>query len=191
MRPRFKLFCALSLAGVLAVSACSDSTDSGSVVILHWWKQGGEADAIGALLDLYKRQNPGVGIVDASVDGSALARSAIRSKISEGSPPDTFQANGGWGLMEWVLYNLHNADKTKMEPIDDIAADWKYLVPPEVLDSVSYTDWDKGTHVYAVPLNIHRLNTLFYNKAIFEEFDIHPENWTNLDDLFADVRQTQ
>ena len=46
--------------------------DSGSIEILHWWKQGGEAEAIGALLDVYKQRNPDVKIVDSSVDGSAL-----------------------------------------------------------------------------------------------------------------------
>ena len=179
--------CACVLAGLAAVPACSDdSADNGSVEIIHWWNQGGEAQAISALLAEFRSRYPSIGVVDGSVEGGSVeARATIAARMNKSDPPDTFQANGGWNVMEWVLYNLHNADKTKMEPIDDIAADWMYLVPPEVLDSVSYTDWDKGTHVYAVPLNIHRLNTLFYNKAIFEEFDIHPEDWTNLDDLFA------
>ena len=37
-----------------------------------------------------------------------------------------------------------------------------------------------------MPLNIHRLNTLFYNKALFEEIGIHPEeDLTDLAGLFA------
>ena len=90
----------------------------GSIEILDWWKQGGEAEAIGALLDVYKQRNPGVKIVDSSVDGSALARAAIRSRISDGNPPDTFQANGGWDLMAWVLFNGHDAGQTQLQELD-------------------------------------------------------------------------
>ena len=145
----------------LAGQACSGGpNEKGSIEILHWWKQGGEAEAIGALLDVYKKQNPGVKIVDSSVDGSALARAAIRSRISDGNPPDTFQANGGWDLMAWVLYNGHDADQTQLQELD--ASDWKNVVPDPVLTSVSY----KGK-VYGVPLNIHRVNTFFYNKKVF------------------------
>ena len=181
MRPRFKLFCTLSLAGALAVSACSDSTDSGSVVILHWWKQGGEADAIGALLDLYKRQNPGVGIVDASVDGSALARSAIRSKISEGSPPDTFQANGGWDLMAWVLdeNGSPSAEQSWLEELDPVALDLVGTIPDPVLNTVSYNG-----KVYGVPLNIHRVNTFFYSKKVFRDVGLDVSKIDSLDTMF-------
>ncbi len=179
MRPRFNLFVALSLVGALAVPACSDSNDRGSVSILHWWKQGGEADAIGALLDLYKRQNPGVGIVDMSVDGSALARSAISSKISEGSPPDTFQANGGWDLMAWVLVDGPSAGSSRVEELDPVALDLVGKVPGPVLDTVSYNG-----KVYGVPLNIHRVNTFFYNKEVFARVGLDVTKMDTLDKLF-------
>ena len=53
-----------------------------------------------------RRQVPEVAIVDGSVDGGSVeARAAIANRMSRGIPPDTFQANGGWGLMAWVLYN--------------------------------------------------------------------------------------
>jgi glucose/mannose transport system substrate-binding protein len=149
-----------------------------SVNLFHWWKQGGEAEAIGALLDLYEQRNPDVKIVDSSVDGSALARAAIRSKISDGSPPDTFQANGGWDLMAWVLYNGHDADQTQLQELD--SSDWMDAVPESVLTSVSY----KGK-VYGVPLNIHRVNTFFYNKAVFDNAGVRIEDLTTLDDVFV------
>jgi glucose/mannose transport system substrate-binding protein len=193
MRTSFKVMqaacaCAIAIAGLAAVPACSDdSADKGSVEIIHWWNQGGEEQAISALLAEFRRQYPSIGIVDGSVEGGSFeARATIADRMNKADPPDTFQANGGWSLMEWVLYNEDDADKSKMAPIDDVAADWMDLVPPKVLDSVSYTDPDpiKGTHIYAVPLNIHRLNTLFYNKAIFEDLAINPQEWTQLSDLF-------
>ncbi|HXU01977.1 MAG TPA: ABC transporter substrate-binding protein [Polyangia bacterium] len=163
----------------LAAPACSDSNESSSIEILHWWKQGGEAEAIGALLDYFKQQYPGVAIVDSSVDGSSLARAAIRSKISDGIPPDTFQANGGWDLMGWVLYNNHDAGQSYMQELPASALEWTQYVPEPVLQSVSYNG-----KVYAVPLNIHRVNTFFYNKKVFEDVGIHADQLTTLDDLF-------
>jgi glucose/mannose transport system substrate-binding protein len=180
MRSSVNLF---RVAGVVLVAlaglACSGGADEkGSIEILHWWKQGGEAEAIGKLLDLYKQQNPGVKIVDSSVDGSALARAAIRSKISDGNPPDTFQANGGWDLMAWVLYNGHDADQTQLQALD--SSEWMTAIPEPVLTSVSYKD-----KVYAVPLNIHRVNTFFYNKDVFDRAGVRIEDLTTLDDVFG------
>jgi glucose/mannose transport system substrate-binding protein len=168
-------------ASVLLLPACSGgSTETSSVEIIHWWKQGGEAEAIGALLDHFRKQNPSVKIIDSSVDGSSLARAAVGNRMSAGTPPDTFQANGGWDLMAWVLYNGINADQTKMRELDPAMLDLTGNVPQPVLDSVSY----KGK-VYAVPLNIHRLNTFFYNKDVFARVGIDPGRLKSLDDMFA------
>ena len=177
--------CAILAAGLLP--ACSGgSTQTSSVEIVHWWKQGGEAQAIAALLAEFEKENPTVKIIDGSVEGGSVeARNVIRSRMSEGIPPDTFQANGGWDLMAWVLYNGVNAQQTKMQTIDDFAQDWIGHVPEGVRNSVSYAITPDEVHVYAVPLNIHRLNTLFYNKALFDQFGINPADLTSVDALFA------
>jgi len=155
----------VAMVAALALPACSDGpTQTGSVEILHWWKQGGEAEAIAALLADFTDQYPGVKIIDSSVDGSYLARAAIRNSMTSGKPPDTFQANGGWDLMAWVLYTGDDAKNSKMRPLDRDMLDWFDVVPKPVRDSVSYNG-----DVYAVPLNIHRLNTLFYNKQVFSD----------------------
>jgi len=186
MRPSFKFFfanwAALALAASLGVSACSGgSKETGSVEVVHWWTQGGEADAINALLGAFKKENPSVKVVDSSVDGSSFARAVIRGRMTSMAPPDTFQANGGWDLMAWVLYNgMMNDTETKMEELDPVALDLAGKVPPPVLDTVSY----KGK-LYAVPLNIHRLNTFFYNKKVFNDLGIDASQLKTLDDMFA------
>jgi len=177
---RFNIFRAVGVVLVaLGAVACDGSSDGGSIEILDWWKQGGEADAIGKLLGVYKQRNPEVKIVDSSVDGSALARAAIRSRITDGNPPDTFQANGGWDLMAWVLVNGHDEGQSSMQELDPAMLDWIDQVPESVLTSVSYKD-----KVYGVPLNIHRLNTFFYNKDVFDRVDVHIGDLTTLDKLF-------
>jgi glucose/mannose transport system substrate-binding protein len=186
MRSSFKLILVGGALAALAPPACSDGkAQTGSVEIVHWWNQGGEAEAISALLAEVSRQYPSIGVLDGSVEGGSYeARAVIASRMSEGNPPSTFQANGGWGLMDWVLYNGKDAKLTKMDPIDDVADDWRYVVPDRVLDSVSYGP-PGDEHVYGVPLNIHRLNTLFYNKALFAEIEIDPADLDTLEDLFT------
>ena len=179
MKGRLNIFWVGVVVVALGAVACDGSSDGGSVEILDWWKQGGEAEAIGKLLGVYKQRNPDVKIVDSSVDGSALARAAIRSRITDGNPPDTFQANGGWDLMAWVLVNGHDEGQSSMQELDPAMLDWMDKVPESVLTSVSYKD-----KVYGVPLNIHRLNTFFYNKEVFTNVGVNVGDLTTLDKLF-------
>jgi glucose/mannose transport system substrate-binding protein len=171
-RVSWALLAALAVGG--AAPACSDAPPNTTIEILHWWKKGGEADAISALLADFKRQYPNIDVNNNGLDGSKMARDAIISRMTRGLQPDTFQANGGWDLMAWVLYNNDPA-QNKMQAIDIWAQDWIQKVPKAVLESVSYAG-----HVYAVPLNIHRVNTLFYNKAIFDRFGIDADELSTL-----------
>ena len=172
MRSSFTFFrAACGALALLALPACSDGpTQTGTVEIIHWWTAGGEKEAISALLDVFTDQNPGVMVVDSSPigGGSNAERAAVRNRMSINLPPDTFQANGGWDLMAWVLYN-GDPRQNKMEAIDAWAQDWLPHVPEPVLESVRYADPDVGLHYYGVPLNIHRVNTIFYNKALFAQ----------------------
>jgi glucose/mannose transport system substrate-binding protein len=67
-----------------------------------------------------------------------------------------------------------------MEAVDALATaeGWNDVIPKPVLDTVSFDG-----HQYAVPLNIHRLNTLFFNKQLFADNAIVEP--TNLDELFS------
>ena len=121
-------------------------------------------EAISALLGLYTQQYPGRDDRRRQRRRQQAARAAIGNSMSRRTPPDTFQANGGWDLMAWVLYNGLDATQSKMQELDPATLDWMDQVPDPVLSSVSY----KGK-VYAVPLNIHRLNTFFYNKDDLQE----------------------
>jgi len=171
----------VALLGAGAAACSDDESPPASVQIMHWWNAGGEKQAIDALIGAFEKEHPSIDVVDASVGGgSTEQRQSLATLFSEGLLPDTFQANGGWGLLTWVLYDGMDTERSKMASIDDLAEEWSMHLPDPVLDSVSY-----GGHVYAVPLNVHRLNTLFYNKALFDQVGIHPEELTELSDLFA------
>jgi glucose/mannose transport system substrate-binding protein len=159
-----------------ADSGRSSTGDPADTEILSWWVQRGEADALRALLGVYDRFHPRHrSIMSATVDDKAHAQTELASRMLQGKPPDTFQVNGGNALFTWVK---RTTSGEQMQPIDFLFASegWGRVFPSDVLDLVSH----RG-RAYAVPLNLHRTNSLFYNRRIFARADLPPP--TTLDEL--------
>jgi len=180
MKSAFTVTMAALALGTAGCVSGGGTADDSTVEIIHWWTAGGEKEAIEALLGDFAQQHPNEPVTNTAVMGSTMARATIATRMLLSEPPDTFQANGGWDLLSWVLYNNIDDTSSKMETIDDTAADqhWADYIPSSVLDTVSY----KG-HIYAVPLDIHRLNTMFYNVSLFDQSGLPMPQ--KLDDLFA------
>ncbi len=143
--------------------------------IFSWWTNPGEADGLAALFDIYKQQNPGVEIINATVSGGAgtNAKTVLVTRMQGGQPPDSFQVHAGQELIgTWVVAG-------KMEPITQMFKDegWDQVMPKLLLEQIAYNG-----EFYSVPVNIHRSNVLWYNKQIFEDNDLTPP--TTLDEFF-------
>jgi glucose/mannose transport system substrate-binding protein len=164
---------AAATAAVMALGAsCSVGSNtaarpSGEIEIFSWWVSGGEADALAALLKVYTANYP-VTVINSAASNSATSRQTLQTRLATGEPPDTFQANGGDDLMQWVVVNGSDAS-SKLEPLDAIAAEegWKFPLP--VTQPISF-----GGHLYGVPVDIHRENSLFYNAKIFADNHVPP-----------------
>jgi glucose/mannose transport system substrate-binding protein len=142
--------------------------------IFSWWVSKGEVDALQAVLGLYRQSHPDVPVVSASVRGTESARDKLQTRMARCQPPDTFQANGGNDLLGWVR---RKGTASRLAPLDFLVDEgWRRVFPTDVLDLVS----DDG-RIYGVPIDIHRTNTLFYDKAIFRRFDLDPPR--TMDDL--------
>jgi glucose/mannose transport system substrate-binding protein len=150
---------------------------SGKLEIFSWWTTGGEAAGLKALYDLYPTACPGtVEIVNATVagGGGANARQVLTTRMLGNDPPGSFQVHMGHELTDtWVTANY-------MEPLDSLFTQqgWNSVFPKGVLDIVSYQG-----KPYSVPVNIHRANVLWYNKAVFQANGLQPP--TTFDDFFA------
>ncbi len=155
--------------------ACGDDDDegageelSGELEIFSWWTTGGEAAGLQALFDLYPNQcSPNVTIVNATVAGGAgfNARQVLTTRMLGGDPPGSFQVHMGHELTDtWVTTGY-------MESLKDLYddQDWEDVFPKGVLDIVSHEG-----EPYSVPVNIHRANVLWYNKAVFEANNLQP-----------------
>jgi glucose/mannose transport system substrate-binding protein len=158
-----------------APSGRRDLTAAGDPEILSWWVSRGETEALRALLGVYNRSHPNGSVVSAAVSGTPIARQQLRSRMTRGQPPDTFQVNGGTDLFSWVGCG---AVRERMEPLDFLFSSegWGAAFPPDVLELVTHSG-----RLYAVPVDIHRINSLFYNRRTLAESGLAPP--TTLDEL--------
>ena len=174
----------LVVAATMAAGCTASPDASATIRVVNWWSSAGETDARVTLMGRFRNLHPGQKVDDTASADATAARNDIRQYWTQGRPPETFQANGGWDLLSWVLYDGVDDVQSKMEPIDQLASAWKSQIPAPVLQTVSC----KGT-VYGVPLDIHRLNTLFYNQPLFTQYGLKVPN--TLDDLFAVAQSFQ
>jgi glucose/mannose transport system substrate-binding protein len=148
----------------------------GELEIFSWWTAGGEADGLNAMYGIYSGEFPDVEIINATVAGGAgsNAKAVLATRMQAGDPPDSFQVHAGHELIDsWVV-----ADK--MEPVTFIFEEngWLDSYPPGVIEVLSYDG-----EIWSVPVNIHRSNVLWYNKAVFADASLEPP--TTFDEFFA------
>ena len=142
-------------------TAAPKAAAGGKLEIFSWWTTGGEAAGLEGVYALYKKANPGVEVVNATVAGGAgsNAKAVLKTRMLGSDPPDSFQVHMGHELIDtWV---------TPADKMEDLSALFTQngldkAFPKGVLDIVSYQG-----KPYSVPVNIHRANVLWYNKKVF------------------------
>lgn len=155
-------------------------TVGGEVEVFSWWTSGGEQEAFQALLEEHQRRVPDASVTNAAVEFADKAREQLGTRLSTGNPPDLFQANSGTDLFTWVETNGVDDSASVVESVSDLstALDWDKVFDKDVLDSLTYDG-----KLYGVPANVHRINTLYYRKDLFEAFGLEvPET---LDELLS------
>jgi len=161
------LLCTLALVSIW-LAGCASRAQT-HVEIFSSWTTGPEAVGLQKLSDQFHAQHPDAQIINASlgVPGTPGAGEDLRARMLAGNPPDSFQARMGEGFRNsWVVAG-------SVEPLDDLYRDngLSAVFPQAILDLVSY----QGRQ-YAVPINIHRANVLFYNRSVFQANGIDPSS---------------
>src|SRR5277367_1655371 len=130
--------------------------------IFSWWTSGGESAALNALFDVYKKQNPGVEIVNAAVagGGGSAARPVLQTRLAGGNPPDTWQSHPGWEMLGQYV------EPGYCEAITDLykSDGWDKAFPKALVDLMT-----KDGKIYGVLAGVHRGNNLWYNKKLLEK----------------------
>jgi len=138
----------------------------GQLVVGSWWTAGGEAEGLNGMFRIYREKYPDVEVVNATIAGGAGTnfKAINKTRLIGGDPGDTFQLHAG---LEVEGYS----PEQYLEPVDDIYASegLEEAFPADLLTLLEY----KG-HYWGVPVNIHRSNVLWYNKALFEANGLTP-----------------
>jgi glucose/mannose transport system substrate-binding protein len=149
-----------------APGAAGPDYESHRFELYSWLSTGRDNKALDTLYALLHRRDPTITILGTGdlATFRATAGTELFRRISERHPPDCFQSFGGGDLFAW-------AEMGAVAPLALLAADnqWANAFPRAVLDSVR---WNGIIH--AVPMNVERDNTLFYNKKLFASAGISP-----------------
>ena len=146
--------------------------------VFSWWTSGGEVAALDALFDHYKRQYPGVGVINATVAGGSgsAARPILQTRLAVGNPPDTWQSHPGWELLgQYVVPNY-------CEPVTELyqSEGWDKVIPKALVDMVT-----RDGNNYAVLTGVHHGNVLWYNKKLLDQNGITIGDKMTFDEFFA------
>jgi len=173
--PLTKLATALAL--LIPFAAFADNAKK--LEVFSWWTSGGEAAALDALFKVYKQQDPGVEIINATVagGGGSAARPVLQTRLAGGNPPDTWQSHPGWELLGQYV------DPGYCEPLNDIykAQNWEKVLPAQLISLLT-----KDGKQWCVLAGVHRGNTLWFNKKVLEKAGIKIGDTISIDEFLAD-----
>jgi glucose/mannose transport system substrate-binding protein len=142
------------------------------------WNAGGDSVALGALIRLYTKANPDVEVISRPIGGTGggAARAVLRTRLTAGNPPDTWQCHPGWELLgEYV-------EPGYCESISSLyqSEGWNQVFPVELVRLLS-----KKGNIYEVLAGIHRGNILWYNKKVLDKNGISTGDKLSFNEFLA------
>ncbi|MDR3493666.1 MAG: ABC transporter substrate-binding protein [Ancalomicrobiaceae bacterium] len=165
----------LALLGTALVCLATPVQAAEKAEVLHWWTSGSESAAVNEFKKAFTAA--GGEWTDAAVAGGGgeTARAVGVNRIIGGNPTTAMQFNTSQQFYELI-------DKGLLQPLDAVAAkdNWAKVVNPVVLGAVT-----RNGHIYAVPVNIHSNNWLWFSPAALKKAGVEaPKTW---DDFFTDL----
>ena len=130
--------------------------------VMHWWTSAGESAAVKVFADAYTKG--GGTWVDNAIAGGVNARAATVNRMVGGNPPTMAQFNTGKQFDELI----ENGLLVDVEAIAE-AGKWRELMPKPIIEASV-----RDGKFYAVPVNIHGQNWMFYNTKVFADAGLEP-----------------
>jgi len=158
------LICGLSM---FAVRGASDD----QLEVYSWWTGPGEEEGLDAMAKSFETGNPGVRFVNAAVSGGAgsNAKAILASRLLANDPPDSYQRHAGLELLDDVRSG-------KVQDLTDLyqRQGWTKVFPKGLVDNLTI-----DRKIYAVPVNIHRANLMWYTPKTLRELGLSgpPKTW--------------
>lgn len=160
---------ALAALSQLAVGGASDD----QLEVYSWWTGPGEEEGLAAMAQAFETANPGIRFVNAAVSGGAgsNAKAILASRLLANDPPDSYQRHAGLELLDDVRSG-------KVQDLTTLYEEqgWRKVFPKGLLNNLTIDG-----KIYAVPVNIHRANLIWYNPKVLKELGIAgpPKTWSD------------
>jgi glucose/mannose transport system substrate-binding protein len=152
--------------------------EAGSLEIFSWWTSPGEATALQTLFDAFLAENPDVEIINSAVAGGAgvNAQAVLQTRLQGNEPPDSWQTHVGRELIDRYVVPGYS------EPITELyeSEGWSDVMPAGLVEQAT---WE--SEQYSVPVNVHRGNTLWYNRQILEDNGIEVADTMSVEEFIA------
>ncbi len=143
----------------------------------NWWTSPGESAAINALVKVFMKNYPDVAIMPSAVVGGGgfSMMNTVKEMVMSGQAPDAFQMHAGYEGLPYYKAGL-------LDPVDDI---WHSEKLEEVIPSVVQDMNKYDGKYYSVPVDIHRVNLVWYNKRLLDEYGISVSELSDWKGFFA------
>lgn len=131
---------------------------------LHWWTAGSEAQTLAEL----RRSALAAGVHwrESPVAGAGNANTLLKTRFLSGNPPALAQLDKAVSVWGEVV------PLADLNPVAE-AQHWGQVLPPEIAEELKF----RGK-VAAVPINVHRLNSLWSNRALLQRHGLAvPRSW--------------
>ncbi|QEN84870.1 carbohydrate ABC transporter substrate-binding protein [Labrys sp. KNU-23] len=160
----------LLAASIFLMPAATMAQSKGTVEGIHHWVSESEVKALKVITD--KLASKGYQWQDSAVGGlsGANALQALRTRLAAGNPPATMQFLGYEGL-DWAKEGV-------LRSLNDLYTKngWDKALAPQLLAFVK-----SGDDYISLPINMHRQNWVWANKAVFDKAGIsEPKSWDEL-----------
>lgn len=188
-------------ASVFLALACAEPapelTSNPDLKVYSWWKTNGEKAAFDALVTPFKLEHPGAAVENVYRENSATARDDLGRLLLLGTPPSTFQTNAGADLLGWAAVDYEppvgepaGAAVPAEQGVNLLADLGPLLRETGALDAM-YPEVRRGVcarvggqeRYFAVPVNVHRINLLYYNLELVNDLGVVPEELFTLENL--------
>src|SRR4051812_15391342 len=173
-RPFLQQVAVLLLCAAAPLACTTPTRDNVRLEAYSWWTGPSEQRAFDRVLGIYNakhRDSEAVNQVTNDINADEV-RATLTARLLAGAPPSTFQANAGADLLRWTAMDTTESalpSSSRIAPITD-------LFLRAGLEGGLPSDLDRAVRAgpellpYAVPLNIHRLNLIYYNTRALESY---------------------
>ena len=158
MKLRNILLASAVAATAIGIAAGAKAAEDKQIQMLHWWTSGGEAAALNVLKQDLAKEGYTWKDVPVAGGGGGAAMTTLKAMVAAGNPPTASQILG--------YYAMDYAEAGKLGDITSLAdkEGWAKVIPT-ALQKFTTHDGKWG----AVPVNIHSVNWLWINKAVFDK----------------------